>query len=81
MVKDAPADELIGAVRRVAAGERVIDPKLALATLEAADNPRSPREAEVLRRCAAGAQPAEIAAGLVLSYGTVRNYLATIAGG
>jgi two-component system, NarL family, response regulator DesR len=77
LVKDAPADELIAAVRRVAAGERVIDPKLAVAALEAADNPLSPREAEILRRCAAGAGPAEIAAELFLSYGTVRNYLAS----
>jgi two-component system, NarL family, response regulator DesR len=77
LVKDAPADELIAAVRRVAAGERVIDPKLAVAALEAADSPLSPREAEILRRCAAGAGPAEIAAELFLSYGTVRNYLAS----
>lgn len=77
LVKDAPADELIDALRRVAAGERVIDPQLALATLETADSPLSPREADVLRRYAAGAGPAEIAANLFLSYGTVRNYLAS----
>jgi two-component system response regulator DesR len=77
LVKDAPADELIDALRRVAAGERVIDPQLALATLETADSPLSPREADVLRRYAAGAGPAEIAADLFLSYGTVRNYLAS----
>jgi two-component system response regulator DesR len=77
MVKDTPAQELVNAVRRVAAGERVIDPKLALATLEAADNPLSPREAEVLTRFAAGASAPEIAAEMYLSYGTVRNYLAS----
>jgi two-component system response regulator DesR len=77
LVKDAPSDELIDAVRRVAAGERVIDPKLALAALEEPDNPLSSREAEVLRRSAAGAGPEEIAAELFLSYGTVRNYLAS----
>jgi two-component system response regulator DesR len=33
MVKDAPSDQLIDVLRKVAAGERVIDPKLALATL------------------------------------------------
>jgi two-component system response regulator DesR len=32
---------------------------------------------EVLQRFAAGAGPAEIAASLYLSYGTVRNYLAS----
>ena len=77
LVKDAPSDQLIGVLRRVAAGERVVDPKLALATLEIAESPLSAREAEVLRRFAAGAEPAEIAAELFLSYGTVRNYLAS----
>jgi two-component system response regulator DesR len=75
--KDTPADGLVGAVRRVAAGERVIDPQLALNALEVPDSPLSPREAEVLRRFAAGDGPAEIAAALYLSYGTVRNYLAS----
>lgn len=77
MLKDAPAEQLIDAVRRVAAGERVVDPQLALAALDVADNPLSPREAEILKRHAAGASAAEIAAQLHLSYGTVRNYLAS----
>jgi two-component system, NarL family, response regulator DesR len=75
--KDTPAGELVTAVRRVAAGERVVDPKLAVQALEGPENPLSEREAEVLRRFAAGAGPAEIAAELHLSYGTVRNYLAS----
>jgi two-component system, NarL family, response regulator DesR len=77
MIKDSPAEQLIDAVRRVAAGERVVDPQLALAALEMADNPLSPREAEILKRHAAGASAAEIAEELFLSYGTVRNYLAS----
>lgn len=77
LAKETPAAELADAVRTVAAGRRVIDPQLALAALETPDNPLSPREAEVLRRFAAGAGPAEIAADLHLSYGTVRNYLAS----
>jgi two-component system, NarL family, response regulator DesR len=80
LVKDAPAAELAGAVREVAAGRRVIDPQLALAALEIPDNPLSPREAEVLRCFAGGAGPAEIAADVHLSYGTVRNYLAAAVG-
>ena len=75
--KETPAGELVAAVRRVAAGEKVIDPQLAVAALEVADNPLSPREVEVMRRFAAGAGPAEIAAAMYLSYGTVRNYLAS----
>ena len=55
----------------------MIDPKLAVAALEVADSPLSSREVEVLRRFAAGAGPAEIAAAMFLSYGTVRNYLAS----
>jgi two-component system response regulator DesR len=50
---------------------------LALAALEADGNPLSDREAEVLRRHAAGASAAEIADEIHLSYGTVRNYLAS----
>jgi two-component system response regulator DesR len=77
LIKDAASDELISAVRRIADGDRVIDPQLALASLEVPPNPLSPREAEVLRRYAAGNDPAEIASELFLSYGTVRNYLAS----
>lgn len=76
MLKDAPSEELVTAVRKVAAGGRVFDPDLAVAALETADNPLSAREAEVLRCHADGASAAEIAAQLHLSYGTVRNYLA-----
>jgi two-component system, NarL family, response regulator DesR len=77
LVKDTPATGLAEAVRAVAAGGRVIDPRLALAALEIPDSPLSAREAEVLRAFAAGAGPAEIAADVHLSYGTVRNYLAS----
>ena len=69
MVKDAPSDQLIDVLRRVAAGERVIDPKLALAALEMRESPLSERETDVLRRYAAGADLPEIAAELFLSYG------------
>jgi two-component system, NarL family, response regulator DesR len=75
--KETPAGELVAAVRRVVAGEKVIDSHLAVAALEVADNPLSPREVEVLRRFAGGAGPTEIAAAMFLSYGTVRNYLAS----
>ena len=75
--KETPAAELVDAVHRVAAGERVIDPVLAVAALETPGNPLSPRETEVLRRFAGGAGPAEIAAEMFLSSGTVRNYLAS----
>jgi len=75
--KETPSAELIDAVRKVSAGEKVIDPQLAVRALEAPGNPLSPRETDVLRRLAGGAGPAEIAAEMFLSYGTVRNYLAS----
>jgi two-component system, NarL family, response regulator DesR len=75
--KDTSAAKLAAAVRKVASGQKVFDQQLALAALEAPGNPLSPREAEVLARFAVGAGPAEAAAAMYLSYGTVRNYLAS----
>ncbi|WP_433348657.1 response regulator [Microtetraspora malaysiensis] len=78
MVKDAPPARLAEAIRRVASGESVIDPSLAAAAITERPNPLTPREAAVLRRAGEGADLAEIAAGLFLSKGTVRNYLGAI---
>lgn len=75
MVKDAPAAELAAAIRRVLAGERVIDPTLAAAALADGINPLTQRERAVLQSSADGSLNAEIAAELSLSEGTVRNYL------
>jgi two-component system, NarL family, response regulator DesR len=75
MVKDAPAAELAAAIRRVLAGERVIDPNLAAAALADGVNPLTRREQAVLQSSADGSVNAEIAATLFLSEGTVRNYL------
>ena len=78
LFKDAPAEQLAKAVRAVAAGRRYIDPHLVLAAWDSEENPLSPRELEVLRFAAQGADAAEIAGCLYLSKGTVRNYLTTI---
>lgn len=75
VVKDAPAEELASAVRRVAAGERVVDPTLAAATLAGGASPLTGRERDVLVASRDGATIADIAARLFLSEGTVRNYL------
>ncbi|CAM5269031.1 DNA-binding response regulator [Streptomyces spiroverticillatus] len=77
LVKDAPAAQLAEAIRKVLAGERVIDPTLAAAALAGGANPLTDREREVLRVAADGSTNAEIAAALHLSQGTVRNYLST----
>lgn len=75
LVKDSPADKLSQTIRRVLAGERVIDPDLAAAALADGVNPLTPRERDVLEASADGRTIAEIAAQLYLSEGTVRNYL------
>ncbi|MCP2340313.1 response regulator transcription factor [Actinomadura rupiterrae] len=77
LVKDSPASDLAAAIRRVVAGERVIDPNLAAAALSAGPNPLSPRERDVLTAGADGSTIADIASGLHLSEGTVRNYLSS----
>jgi two-component system, NarL family, response regulator DesR len=74
LLKDAPAEKLAEAVRRVHAGLRAIDPELAAAAWEEAD-PLTDRERQVLRLAAEGLASARIASELHLSEGTVRNYL------
>jgi two-component system response regulator DesR len=76
VLKDAPIDQLVDVVRRVHAGERVVDPQLAMAAWDAAD-PMTDRERDVLRLAADGLPNGDIAARLHLAEGTVRNYLST----
>jgi two-component system, NarL family, response regulator DesR len=75
LLKDAPPDELAVAVRRVVAGEKVFDPKLALSALSDGTSPLTPREQEVLALSADGASVEAVASALHLSSGTVRNHL------
>jgi two-component system response regulator DesR len=77
LVKDGPVELLADAIRRILAGERVIDPKLAVAALSTGDNPLSPRERDVLRASVDGSTATDIARRLHLSEGTVRNYLSS----
>lgn len=74
LLKDAPADDLPDAIRRVMKGERVVDPELALAALSEGNNPLTLREREVLNVALTGASLIDIAAQLSLSEGTVRNH-------
>lgn len=73
--RNSPCDILPQGVRKVAAGERFIDPALALRALSSAENPLTARELEVLRLAADGTPTREIADRLSLSVGTVRNHL------
>jgi len=77
VVKHAPAEQLLSAIRGVAAGQRVFDPALAVAVLEA-DIPVTQRELDVVRLVAEGASAREIAGRLFLSEGTVRNYTSSL---
>jgi two-component system response regulator DesR len=80
VVKDAPAARLALAIREVHRGGTVVDPALAVASLSTGASPLTDRECDVLRAGREGATVAEIAARLVLSEGTVRNYLSSAIG-
>jgi two-component system, NarL family, response regulator DesR len=75
VVKDSPAEDLADAIRRVASGERVVDPELAATTLASGVSPLTARERDVLVAARPGTTVSEIAQKLFLSEGTVRNYL------
>lgn len=77
IVKDAPGDRLIEAVRRVARGLRVIDPELATEAMVLGPNPLTLREREVLVAAGQGGTVADIAKTVCLAEGTVRNHLST----
>ncbi|GAA4074346.1 MULTISPECIES: response regulator transcription factor [Actinomadura] len=78
LAKDTSPDALVGAIRQVAAGRRVVDPDLAFGELDAGEGPLTEREREVLALAAQGATAAQIAEELVLTIGTVRNHLSRI---
>jgi two-component system response regulator DesR len=80
LVKDAPAEQLADAIRRVHAGLRVVDPALAAETLATGESPLTGRERDVLVAARDGGTVADIARLLVLSDGTVRNYLSSAMG-
>ena len=75
--KNAAPDELLAAVRRVAAGGRYIEAEIAQALALGAGaetlNALSPRELEIMRLLAAGSSLAEIAEALGASYKTIAN--------
>ncbi|WP_219508672.1 response regulator [Nonomuraea ceibae] len=88
LLKDAPADELVAAVRTVHAGDAVIAPSTTRRLLDhvapTLPRPADPgvqlteREREVLRRIAAGETNAEIAGRLYMAEGTVKTHVGRI---
>jgi two-component system response regulator DesR len=74
LLKDSPASELAGAIRRVRSGLRAIAPELA-AEAWGENDPLTDRERQILRLAGEGVSSADIAIKFRLSEGTVRNYL------
>jgi two-component system response regulator DesR len=74
LLKESPSRELAAAIRRVHAGEQVVNPRLAAEALVERD-PLTDRERQILQLAEGGASSGEIAVLLGLSKGTVRNHL------
>lgn len=77
VVKDAPAAQLLDAIRRTSQRLRVVDPALAVDALTKGQSPLSAREVEVLRAFESGGTVEDVASELMLSAGTVRNYVSS----
>jgi DNA-binding NarL/FixJ family response regulator len=79
LLKDAPEPNLADVLRRVAAGERCVDPTVAAALFHARGRTARPRlteqELSVVRLAAQGLTNREIGARLYLSRHTVKEYL------
>ncbi|MGH3037040.1 MAG: response regulator [Gaiellaceae bacterium] len=90
LLKDAPADQLVTAIRVVAAGEALLAPSITRRLIEEfARRPRSharpaelealsPRELDVLRLVARGLSNAEIASELYVGDATVKTHVSRI---
>jgi DNA-binding NarL/FixJ family response regulator len=89
LLKETPAEELLATIRRVHAGESVIQPRLAsrlIAEFAAGRGapatppyePLSERERQILRLLADGRSNKEIARQLTLAEGTVKNHVSTV---
>jgi DNA-binding NarL/FixJ family response regulator len=79
LLKDAEQPDLAGVLRRVAAGERFVDPRVAGALFRGRARPAraglTPQEVSVIRLAAEGYTNREIGARLYLSRHTVKEYL------
>ncbi|PRX51478.1 LuxR family two component transcriptional regulator [Prauserella shujinwangii] len=90
LLKDVTLEQLVSGVRCLASGGTLLQPALTdrllramverRDTVEAAERPEplSPRELDVLRLAAAGWSNREIAHGLHLAEGTVKNHMSSI---
>jgi DNA-binding NarL/FixJ family response regulator len=94
LLKDSPTEDVVKAVRAVAAGDAVLSPAVtrqlldqvgrrlpaAVARTPDALDELTEREREVLRMLAAGLSNAEIAEGMYLSEATVKSHVSNLLG-
>ncbi|MCQ9353263.1 response regulator transcription factor [Corynebacterium sp. 153RC1] len=81
LLKDAPPEELLAAVRSAAEGDSTLSPTVATRLMTRVRTPRTsltPRELEVLKLVAAGSSNKEIGHILLLSEATVKSHLVHI---
>lgn len=75
VLKDEPIQYVIGAIRKIMQGERVISQDLAAALFMNEKNPLNDREINVLKLVKDSYTTNEISKKLFLTKGTIRNYL------
>ncbi|CAB0623143.1 heme-responsive two-component system response HrrA [Corynebacterium diphtheriae] len=81
MLKDAPPEELLAAVRSAAEGDTALSPTVAsrlMSRVRAPRNSLTPRELEVLKLVAGGSSNRDIGRRLLLSEATVKSHLVHI---
>ena len=81
LLKDAPPEELLAAVRSAAEGDSTLSPTVANRLMTRVRTPRTsltPRELEVLKLVASGSSNREIGRTLLLSEATVKSHLVHI---
>lgn len=92
LLKDAPVDKLIDAIRTAARGESFLQPSIASKVISeftrlsnitrhrpiSLADPLTPRETEILRLIARNMSNLEIAARLFITEGTVKNHVTAI---
>jgi two-component system response regulator DesR len=77
LLKDSPSEELASAIRTIMNGRRVYAPEL-VDMAYSKESPLTDREAQVLKLISEGKNTKEIGKQLLITTGTVRNYVSVI---
>lgn len=80
LLKDSPTQEIVSRLRAAAAGDTVVDGRVAsaLATARSTDSPLTEQEAAILASVAQGMTNRQIGAAMYLSHYTVKEHLARV---